>query len=127
MGNVTKDWEVLPLHRVVQARSGDKGDAVDISVFAPNEEVFEALKQELTAEKVKQHFGDYVKGSVSRFEVATLHALKFVMKDALGGGGSGSLRSDNLGKSMSANLLRMHVKLPVDAASKSPLFDRRAQ
>jgi hypothetical protein len=117
-------WQELPLYRVVQARSGDKGDAVDISVFAPNEEVYEALKSELSCDKVKAHFGDYVRGEVTRYEVPTLLALKYVLKDALGGGGSGSLRSDNLGKSMSANLLRMTVNLPFDAASKSILFNR---
>ncbi|MFA7554848.1 MAG: hypothetical protein WCY88_11405 [Spongiibacteraceae bacterium] len=120
-----KSWEEIPLYRVVQSRSGDKGDAVDISVFAPNEAIFEALKTELTCEKVKAHFADYVKGDVSRYEIPNLLALKYVLKDALGGGGSGSLRSDNLGKSMSANLLRMKVKLPLEAASESILFNRK--
>lgn len=122
MPNASEVWEVLPLFRVVQARSGDKGDAVDISVFSPNKEVHEALRVELTPERVKAHFGDYVKGSVSRFEVPNLFAFKFVCKDALGGGGAGSLRSDNLGKSFSANLLRMSVNLPVKFASQSKAF-----
>lgn len=126
MSNST-EWAEIPLYRVVQARSGDKGDAVDISVFAPNEEIFAALKQELTPEKVKAHFGDYVGGEVSRYEVPKLLALKYVLKDALGGGGSGSLRSDNLGKSMSANLLRMTVSLPVKAASESILYNREGK
>ncbi|BFM07034.1 AtuA-related protein [Halioxenophilus aromaticivorans] len=124
MPNASEVWEVLPLYRVVQARSGDKGDAVDISVFSPNKEVHEALRVELTPERVKAHFGDYVKGSVSRFEVPNLFAFKFVCKDALGGGGAGSLRSDNLGKSFSANLLRMSVNLPVKFASQSKIFSR---
>lgn len=120
-----ENWESIPLYRVVQARSGDKGDAVDISVFAPNEAIFAALKSELTCDKVKAHFGHYVKGAVTRYEIPTLLALKYVLKDALGGGGSGSLRSDNLGKSMSANLLRMSVKMPLAAASQSILFNRQ--
>ncbi len=124
MPNASEVWEVLPLYRVVQARSGDKGDAVDISVFSPNKEVHEALRVELTPERVKEHFGDYVRGSVSRFEVPNLFAFKFVCKDALGGGGAGSLRSDNLGKSFSANLLRMSVNLPVKFASQSKIFTR---
>ncbi len=124
MPNASEVWEVLPLYRVVQARSGDKGDAVDISVFSPNKEVHEALRVELTPERVKEHFGEYVRGSVSRFEVPNLFAFKFVCKDALGGGGAGSLRSDNLGKSFSANLLRMSVNLPVKFASQSKIFTR---
>ena len=124
MTNASDTWEEIPLYRVVQSRSGDKGDAVDISIFSPNKEIHEALRGELTPEKVKAHFGDYVKGAVTRFEVPNLFAFKFVCKDALGGGGAGSLRSDNLGKSMSANLLRMSVKMPLEFASQSVLFKR---
>lgn len=124
MINASDTWEEIPLYRVVQSRSGDKGDAVDISIFSPNKEIHEALRVELTPEKVKAHFGDYVKGAVTRFEVPNLFAFKFVCKDALGGGGAGSLRSDNLGKSMSANLLRMSVKMPLAFASQSVLFKR---
>ena len=124
MTNASETWTELPLYRVVQARSGDKGDAVDISVFSPNKEIHEALREELTPDRVKAHFGDYVKGAVTRYEIPNLFAFKYVCKDALGGGGAGSLRSDNLGKSMSANLLRMCVKMPHSAAEKSQIFRR---
>lgn len=124
MSQSKQGWEEIPLYRVVQSRSGDKGDAVDISIFSPNAEIHEALRLELTPERVKEHFGDYVRGSVVRYEVPNLLAFKYVCKDALGGGGAGSLRSDNLGKSMSANMLRMKVSMPVAAAMKSVLFSR---
>lgn len=115
-------WEELPLYRVVQARSGDKGDAADISVFAPNAAIYAVLLESLTAERVKAHFGEYVRGKVTRYELPNLLALKFVLHDALGGGGSASLRSDNLGKSMSANLLRMKLSMPYEAAAESVHF-----
>jgi hypothetical protein len=114
--------ENIPLYKVCQARSGDKGDTCDISVFAPNAEIYDALLRSLTADRVKQHFGDYVRGAVTRYELANLHALKFVCQQALGGGGTASLRSDNLGKSMAANLLRIALPLPRDAAARSPIF-----
>jgi len=123
MGDSTSAWEEIPLYRVVQSRSGDKGDATDISVFAPNSEIFDVLREALTPAAVKQHFGSYVLGAVERYELPSLLALKFVLHDALGGGGSASLRSDNLGKSMSANLLRMKVRMPVAAASQSKHFN----
>ena len=44
-------------------------------------------------------------------------ALKFVMHDALGGGGPRSLRSDNLGKTLGAALLRMWVEVPDSVAA----------
>lgn len=112
----------VSLHRVVQARSGDKGDACDISVFAQSRELYDALKAVLTADAVKAHFGAYVRGGVQRYELEKLFALKFVLHDALGGGGSASLRSDNLGKSMSANLLRMVVPLPPAAVTAASAF-----
>ena len=43
-------------------------------------------------------------------------ALKFVLHDALGGGAPRSLRSDNLGKTFSANLLRLEIDVPDDVA-----------
>ena len=115
----TKDY---PLYRVAQARSGDKGDTCDISVFAPDEESFRLLLDELSAERVKLHFGAFVAGQVERYVLPKLFALKFVCHSALGGGGAGSLRADNLGKSMAANLLRMEIKFPVEVAERSPLF-----
>ena len=56
---------------------------------------------------VKAHFGTLVQGTVERYEAPNVLALKFVMHDALGGGGPRSLRSDNLGKTLGAALLRM--------------------
>jgi hypothetical protein len=47
-------------------------------------------------------------------------ALKFVMHDALGGGGPRSLRSDNLGKTHAAALLRLWIEVPDDVAACPP-------
>jgi hypothetical protein len=52
---------------------------------------------------------------VTRFELPKLLALKFVLDGALDGGAAASLRSDNLGKTIGAQLLRMEIE--VDAAS----------
>jgi len=123
MDKDSAEWKPFPLYKIAQARSGDKGDTCDISVFAPNAEIFKALREALSPAAVKAHFGEYVKGEVTRYELPNLFALKFVCKHALGGGGAASLRSDNLGKSMAANLLRMSVSLPVRAASQSPLLN----
>jgi hypothetical protein len=61
---------------------------------------------------VKAHFGSLVKGEIERFEARNVLALKFVMQQALGGGGPRSLRSDNLGKTHAAALLRMWIEVP---------------
>ena len=46
-------------------------------------------------------------------------ALKFVMHDALGGGGPRSLRADNLGKTLGAALLRLRIEVPDEIVAAS--------
>lgn len=99
---------------LVQVRCGDKGNDSDVNVFAPDPQTYELLKRELTPERVKRHFGELVEGDVVRYEVPNVLALKFHLKEALGGGGASSLRLDNLGKTMASAMLRM--ELDVDEA-----------
>lgn len=100
------------LRDVAQARSGDKGNTCDLTLFARTEEMYEVFKREVTAERVQEHFKGLVFGKVTRFEVPNVLALKFLMEDALGGGAPSSLRTDNLGKSFGSNLLRMEIEVP---------------
>jgi hypothetical protein len=108
------------------ARCGDKGDISDISLFADDDAAYQAIRQAVTADAVKTHFGEMVTGEVVRYEAPNLLALKFVMYGALGGGGPRSLRSDNLGKTHAASLLRMEVDVPDDVAHSSARRGRRA-
>jgi hypothetical protein len=99
------------LAEVAQARSGDKANLANVAVFAPTDALYAALLREVTADRVRAHFGRYVQGRVERFEAANVRALNFVLHEALGGGGARSLRSDPLGKSYGSLLLRMEVEL----------------
>ena len=107
----------IQLRDLCGARSGDKGDISDLSLFADDPAAYEAIKAEVTAERVKEHFGVLVKGRVERFEAPNVLALKFVMYEALGGGAPRSLRSDNLGKTHAASLLRMYIDVPDEVAA----------
>lgn len=100
----------IPLARLAHARSGDKGDISDIGLFAPDAATYHLLVREVTAERVKAHFDGIVTGTVRRYELPNLLALKFVMTGALGGGASRSLRSDNLGKTLASALLRLEIQ-----------------
>lgn len=102
----------VTLSRLAQARSGDKGNVADISLFAKNEKIYEIVCQMVTAERVKEHFQGICKGEVERFEVPNVLALKFVLHESLGGGGPLSIRIDNLGKALGAALLRMQIDVP---------------
>ena len=93
-------------------RAGDKGDTSDVALFAPTAAIYELMRDQVTAERVKQIYGDLVEGPVTRYEVPNVLALKFVLERALGGGGPSSLRADNLGKAMGGPLLRLTVEVP---------------
>jgi hypothetical protein len=100
----------IPLSRIAHARSGDKGDTCNVGVIAYDARHYPLLVREVTAERVKRFFGDYVKGKVERYELPNLGALNFLLHEALGGGGTLSLRIDAQGKTMSAALLRMEIE-----------------
>jgi len=95
---------------ICHARSGDKGDASDISLFANDTAAWELIRRQVTKEKVTDYFRPVARGPVEVWEVANVQALKFLVHGALGGGAPRSLRSDNLGKTFAAALLRMEIE-----------------
>ena len=97
------------LNQIAHGRSGDKGDTSNVCVFAKDPKDYELIKQQVTVEKVKEYFGDMVKGEITRYDVPTLGGFNFVMKHALGGGATMSLRLDSLGKSMGSAVMRMKI------------------
>lgn len=111
---------LVPLRDVCATRAGDKGDTSNVALFAYDEAVYEVLCREVTAEKVKAHFGSLVKGEVTRYEARNVLGLNFVMRGALGGGGARSLRSDNLGKTLGGALLRLTIEVPDNLSARRP-------
>ena len=101
----------VQLRDVAQARSGDKGDLANVAVFAPTDALYAAFLRELTAERVRTHFGRFVRGPVDRYEVPNVRALNFVLHQALDGGAARSLRSDPLGKSYGSLILRLEIEV----------------
>ena len=56
------------LYDLAYGRSGDKGNIANISVIARNSAAYAEIKAKLTAERVKAHLGDLVRGEVIRYE-----------------------------------------------------------
>ena len=106
----------VELTKLADARSGDKGDTANIGLIALEESIYPILVREVTAEKVKSHFGEIVKGDVERFELPNLAALNFLLHGSLGGGGTLSLMTDAQGKTFSTALLRMTVEVSTEEA-----------
>jgi hypothetical protein len=97
----------IRLRDVAWARSGDKGDVVNIGVMAKTPEDYTLLKRYLTSDRVKGHFAGIVKGEVVRYDLDNLHSLEFVMRNALGGGATRTLMMDQTGKAYGPNMLRL--------------------
>jgi hypothetical protein len=97
---------------VAHARSGDKGDTVNVGVIARRPEAYPFLKEVLTPERVKAHFAGLCKGEVERFEMENIGALNFLLHESLGGGGTQSLQTDAQGKTFAAAMLRMELDVP---------------
>ncbi len=95
------------LYDLAYGRAGDKGNIAYISVIARSPGADRDLKANLTAERVKAHLGDLVRGKVVRYELDNIEALNFVCYEALDGGATRSLRIDGLGKSLAGALLYM--------------------
>ena len=104
----------VPLAKIAHTRSGDKGGTANIGVIAYRAEDYPVLVREVTAERVQKFFGDFVRGPVVRYELPNLAALNFLLENALGGGGTVSLRVDPQGKTFGAALLAMEIELAAD-------------
>ena len=108
----------MKLRELAHARTGDKGDTSNISVIAYDQGDFAFLCEHVTADRVKAHFADIVRGEVDRYELPGLGALNFVLHSALGGGVTRSLSLDAHGKSLSSCLLEMEV--PDNQSAREP-------
>lgn len=99
----------MKLRELAHSRTGDKGNTLNVSVICRDPGDYEFLRKTLTAERVKHHLSDVVRGDVVRYELPNLAAFNFVLGQALGGGVTRSLALDAHGKSVSSALLDIEV------------------
>src|SRR5205807_426873 len=97
-----------------------------LGVFGGRPEVQEAyaywpalVPRELVAERVRRYFGDLCGGPVERYELPGLRALNFVLRHALGGGGTLSLRPDHQGKTLAQALLSLELDVPASVLAST--------
>lgn len=102
------------LYDLAHARTGDKGDRINISLIALRADDYALLVEQVTCERVAAQFSHRGPSGVQRYLLPNLGAINFVLDDVLDGGVNDSLNLDAHGKALSFHLLAM--KIPVPAA-----------
>lgn len=100
------------LYQLAHARTGDKGNKVNISVIAYHNHDYELLVQQVTEMRVAHHFAHRKPTRVTRYLLPKLAAMNFVLEDVLDGGVNDSLNLDMHGKALSFHLLTLPVDMP---------------
>lgn len=101
----------VPLAELCFARSGDKGDVCSVGLLAVTPRAYRAVVGSVRADAIRKHFGDMVKGEVELYPMPNIDCLHVVLRRALGGGATRTLRYDQTGKAMGNALLRMEVEV----------------
>ena len=102
---------IVPLHRLAHARSGDKGNRLNIALVCRARAFYRPIAQEATAERVATHFAARRPSRVVRYALPNLRAVNFVLDDVLEGGVNQSLGLDGHGKALSFFLLGMEIEV----------------
>jgi hypothetical protein len=102
----------IRLGDLAHARSGDKGNRANFGVVANDAACYDWLRRHLTEAVVADYLRPLGVGAVQRYELPGIHALNFVVANALAGGASRSLRLDTQGKALAVALLEMSVPGP---------------
>lgn len=98
------------LYQLAHARTGDKGNKVNISVIAYRAQDFDLLVAQVTEARVAAHFAQRKPTRVVRYLLPLLGAMNFVLEDVLDGGVNDALNLDMHGKALSFHLLTLSVQ-----------------
>jgi hypothetical protein len=101
----------VPLHRLAHARSGDKGNRLNIALVCRDPAFYRPIAEAVTADRVKAHFAARRPSNVVRYELPKLLAFNFVLDDVLEGGVNASLGLDGHGKALSFFLLELEIEM----------------
>lgn len=115
----------VALWQLAHSRTGDKGNCSNISIIAHNAACWQLLREQLSAQRIYEHFAARQPERVQLFELPNLQAFNCVIDGVLDGGVNAALNLDAHGKSLSFWLLELPIAVPDlawpmgDAALKS--------
>ena len=101
----------VKLHEIANARSGDKGNRLNIALVCRDPAHYETVARQVTSEVVAAAFAHRKPSRVVRYDLPKLAAFNFVLDDVLEGGVNSSLGLDGHGKSLSFELLDLPVQI----------------
>jgi hypothetical protein len=99
------------LHEIANARSGDKGNRLNVALVCRDPAHYEAVARQVTAEAVAAAFAHRKPSKVVRYDLPKLAAFNFVLDDVLEGGVNSSLGLDGHGKALSFVLLDLAIEI----------------
>ena len=101
------------LHDIANARSGDKGNRLNIALVCRDPAHYPAIARQITPERVAQAFAARKPSHVARYDLPKLAAFNYVIDDVLEGGVNSSLGLDGHGKSLSFVVLEIPLEIEV--------------
>jgi hypothetical protein len=99
----------MKLREIAHARTGDKGNVLNISLIAFREEDYPILEQRVTAECVTELFSSLIARPAERYCIPGLGALNFVLHRPASESVTRSLALDAHGKTLGFVLLNMEI------------------
>lgn len=99
------------LQEIANARSGDKGNRLNIALVCRDPTDYPAVAEQITPGCVAAAFAARKPTQVVRYDLPRLAAFNFVLDDALEGGVNASLGLDGHGKSLSFLLLDQPIDI----------------
>jgi hypothetical protein len=100
------------LESLAWARSGEKGETINVGVIARQAEDLPALRASLTEEALREWLPDLGAATLTVYDLPGSDALNLVLHGALPGGLNASQRLDPAAKSIAQRLMQFPVRLP---------------
>lgn len=105
------DVDIL-LHEVAHARTGDKGDTLNISIFPYNNDAYPYILEQITIDRIRVLLAHRKPGQIRRYEMKSISGINFVIDKVLEGGVNQSLNLDGHGKTLSYLVLSLKINIP---------------
>ncbi len=102
--------EFQTLGDIAHARSGDKGDSVNIGIIAREAKWYPLLQELITEEWMREAWGEFCEGDIHIYHLPGIKAVNCVLEKTLQGGGTVALRTDAQGKSMGQATLTLPLR-----------------